>query len=206
VSHEVPTSQGPARLREHPAARPLSRLVLGHGAGGTLDTVSPDLEALARDLPAGGTSVVLVDQPWRVAGRRIAPPPPRLDAAWREVLATLPTDLPLVVGGRSAGARVACRTAAGTEAVAVVALAFPLHLPGRPERTRVDELLGSGVPTLVVQGETDPFGRPDEFPPAPHLTVVPVPGDHALRKGPAVVVAAVADFLVRLAQTTPPAG
>lgn len=206
MSRQVPTSQGPARVREHPAVRPVSRLVLGHGAGGTLDTVSPDLEALASALPAHGTSVVLVDQPWRVAGRRVASPPPRLDAAWLEVLATLPSDLPLVVGGRSAGARVACRTATRTGAVAAVALAFPLHLPGRPVRTRAGELLRSGVPTLVVQGERDPFGHPDEIPSAPHLTVVAVPGDHALRTEPSAVAAAVARYLAQLVQTAPPAG
>jgi predicted alpha/beta-hydrolase family hydrolase len=171
------------------------RLVLGHGAGGTLSTVSPDLAALADGLPAAGVRVLLVDQPWRVAGRRVAPAPARLDEAWRTVLDTLPHDLPLLVGGRSAGARVACRTASSTGAAGVLALAFPLHPPGRPERSRAAELQGSGVPTLVVQGRRDAFGRPDELPCADHVTVVAVDGDHTLATDPAQVVAAAQSWL-----------
>jgi predicted alpha/beta-hydrolase family hydrolase len=133
--------------------------VLGHGAGGGVD--APDLLA-ARDAGlAQGLQVVRVEQPWRVSGRRVAEAPPRLDAAWTAVLAALPGDAPLVVGGRSAGARVACRTAAEVGAAAVLALAFPLHPPGRPERTRLPELLLPQVPRLVVQGERDAFGVPD---------------------------------------------
>jgi uncharacterized protein len=190
----VDTRQGPARLREDAASGARARLVLGHGAGGGLDAVSPDVDALAERLPARGVTVLRVDQPWRVAGRRVAPAPARLDAAWQDVLTALPRDLPLVVGGRSAGARVACRTARSSMALAVVALAFPLHPPGRPERSRAEELLDSGVPTLVVQGRRDAFGRPAEFPPGPHV-VVEVPGDHALRADPGAVVEAVAGFL-----------
>jgi predicted alpha/beta-hydrolase family hydrolase len=191
----VPTPQGPARVRDHPAAEPTCRLVLGHGAGGSLTTASADLDALASGLPHSGCSVVLVDQPWRVAGRRVAPAPSRLDEAWTAVLDALPGDVPLVVGGRSAGARVACRTAGSTGAVAVVALAYPLHPPGRPERSRAGELLAARVPTLVVQGRSDAFGRPDELPAAPGVTVVPVDGDHALRADPPAVLAAVVRFL-----------
>lgn len=195
----VATGQGPARLRVHAADRPRARLVLGHGAGGSLDTASPDLEALAAGLPASGVTVVLVDQPWRVAGRRIAPAPARLDEAWTDVLAHLPEDaLPLLVGGRSAGARVACRTAAATGAAAAVALAFPLHPPGRPESSRAPELLGSGVPTLVVQGRSDAFGRPHELPASPHLHVAAVDGDHTLRADPAAVLRAVESFVAAL--------
>jgi hypothetical protein len=212
VERFVPTAQGPARCRDYRAAGAATcRVVLGHGAGGSPATVSPDLDRLAGSLPALGAVVVLVDQPWRVAGRRVAPAPARLDEAWQQVLAQEPVDLPVVVGGRSAGARVACRTAAATGAVAVLALAFPLHPPGRPERSRADELLAAGVPTLVVQGRSDAFGRPDELPAHPHLRTVAVDGDHALRADPLAVLAAAAAFLREQGllapdQTAPPAG
>lgn len=137
--------------------------------------------ALAAALPARGITVALVEQPWRVAGKRLGPAPKTLDAAWTPVAGLLAGHgVPLVVGGRSAGARVACRTGAATGAAGVVALAFPLHPPGRPEKSRAEELLESGLPTLVVQGAADPFGGPDEFPelPAGH-TLVPLPyGNH----------------------------
>jgi predicted alpha/beta-hydrolase family hydrolase len=186
-------------VREHGTGAARLRLVLGHGAGGTLSTVSADLAALADGLPATGVRVLLVDQPWRVAGRRVAPAPARLDEAWCAVLDALPRDLPLVAGGRSAGARVACRTAASTGAVGVVALAFPLHPPGRPETSREAELLGSGVPTLVVQGRRDAFGRPDELPQAPRVTVVAVDGDHSLAAAGEQVLAGTAAWLAALA-------
>ncbi|AYY15234.1 hydrolase [Actinobacteria bacterium YIM 96077] len=141
---------------------PRLRLVLGHGAGGGVD--ARDLTALAAALPAVGISVVRVEQPWHVAGKRLAPRPDTLDRAWLAALEAVPGDVPIIAGGRSAGARVACRTARSVGAVAVVALAFPLHPPGKPERSRAAELLGAGVPTLVVQGARDTFGRPDEFP------------------------------------------
>lgn len=139
--------------------------------------------ALAAELPARGFHVALVEQPWRVAGRRIAPAPKTLDAGWLPVLAEIAARnkreaLPVFGSGRSAGARVACRTAIEAGVAGVVALAFPLHPPGRPERSRVAELLGAGVPTLVVQGERDPFGGPSEFP-AAGPTVLEVPSaDH----------------------------
>ncbi|MCU0265442.1 MAG: hydrolase [Actinomycetia bacterium] len=171
------TPVGPARVHVHPSrtSGATATVVLGHGAGGGV--AARDLAALAAALPAAGYAVVLVEQPWRVAGRRVAGPPAQLDAAWRAVLAGLDVSGPLVVGGRSAGARVACRTAAGAGAAAVVALAFPLHPPGRPERSRAQELLASGAPTLVVQGERDPFGRPGELPPGPDVAVIPT-ADH----------------------------
>ena len=135
-------------------------------------------------LPGRGVTVVRVEQPWRVAGRRVAAPPSTLDRAWLAVLQELAVEGPLVVGGRSAGARVACRTARSVGAVGVVALAFPLHPPGRPERSRLDELEDAGVPTLVVQGERDAFGGPAAFPrkhPSPYV-VHAVPGaDHSFR-------------------------
>lgn len=197
----VATPTGPARVYVHPAtgreavctANPADRpppaaavtpvvtLVLGHGAGGGVE--APDLVALATGLPAYGVTVVRVEQPWRVAGRRVAPAPPRLDEAWRAVLAGLAARGllagRLVVGGRSAGARVACRTAAGAGASGCLALAFPLHPPGRPERSRLGELLAAAVPILVLQGERDPFGKPEEFPAAVDVRVL-AGAEHAL--------------------------
>jgi predicted alpha/beta-hydrolase family hydrolase len=177
----VPTPSGPARVLVDAATEPSGpggagdTLVLGHGAAGGVHT--RDLAALAAALPAHGVTVVRVEQPWVVAGRRVAPAPARLDEAWRAVVPALGVTGRMVLGGRSAGARVACRTARGLGAVAVVALAFPLHPPGRPERSRLSELLAAGVPTLVVQGERDPFGTPAEFPAG--VGVRPVPGaDH----------------------------
>ncbi|MBQ0853525.1 hydrolase [Streptomyces sp. BH-SS-21] len=160
-----------------------ARLVLAvsHGAGGGIE--ARDLRALAAALPAHGVTVALVEQPWRVAGKKLAPAPKTLDAGWRGLWPALAAPgLPVVAGGRSAGARVACRTATELGAHAVLALSFPLHPPGRPERSRADELLGAGVPTLVVQGGNDPFGRPEEFPDrtgpdAYELVEVPY-GDH----------------------------
>ncbi len=140
-------------------------MVLGHGAGGGL--AARDLVRLAAQLPERGVDVALVEQPWRVAGRRVAPRPVVLDAAWCAAVSALGASGgvrgALVVGGRSAGARVACRTAATLGAVGVLALAFPLHPPGRPERSRRPELEAAGVPVLVVQGERDPFGAPAEL-------------------------------------------
>ncbi|MFJ9518252.1 alpha/beta family hydrolase [Kitasatospora sp. NPDC101801] len=176
----VPTPVGDARITRFPAdgaARAL--LALGHGAGGGVD--ARDLQALAAVLPARGITVALVEQPWRVAGKKIGPAPKTLDAAWLPVLAELARPgLPLVAGGRSAGARVACRTAGQVGAVGVLALAFPLHPPGRPERSRAEELLGTGCPTLVVQAGQDTFGTPEEFPelPAGHRLVAVPYGNH----------------------------
>lgn len=150
----VPTPRGPARV--HRAGGPAGLLVLGHGAGGGLD--APDLRAAAAAARAAGLAVALVEQPWRVAGRRVAEAPGHLDAAWLAVLAALAPAGPLVVGGRSAGARVACRTAAATGAAAVLCLAFPLVAPSG--RSRDGELRAPDVPRLVVQGERDAFGRP----------------------------------------------
>ncbi|WP_372511757.1 alpha/beta hydrolase family protein [Carbonactinospora thermoautotrophica] len=184
----IPTPTGDARVVVDAAADPWGTFVAGHGAGGGAE--ARDLAALAAALPARGLTVVRVEQPWRVAGKRIAPAPSRLDTAWVAVLEALRDELTgrLVVAGRSAGARVACRTARRVGAAGVVALAFPLHPPGRPaggagdlpratQRSRVEELLGTGVPTLVVQGERDAFGAPEEFPPEVELRRVPA-ADH----------------------------
>ena len=144
----VETPRGPGRLFVDPAEQPNSILVLGHGAGGGIGAV--DLELLAQRLPAAGTTVVRFEQPWRTAGRKVGAPPPKLDEAWCAALDWLIgqqwAQHQLLVGGRSAGARVACRTASRTNPAAIVCLAFPLHLPGRPEKSRVSELLAPAPP------------------------------------------------------------
>ena len=160
---EVATPLGPAHVHDsEPDGAVRGTLVLGGGAGGSVDAA--DLVAVAGAGCAVGWRVLRVEQPWRVAGKRIAPAPARLDEGWTAVLATLADDGrltgPLVLGGRSAGARVACRTASSAGAAGVLALAFPLHPPGRPERTRLPELLLPRVPRLVVQGSRDAFGLP----------------------------------------------
>lgn len=179
----VETPVGDARVHTAAAAAPVATLVLGHGAGGGVGT--PDLTLLARRLPASGITVVLVEQPWRVAGKRVAAPPPTLDRAWTAVLAALAPDGPVLFGGRSAGARVACRTALPLGAAGVLALAFPLHPPGREGSTRLPELdqpSEGGLPVLVLQGTRDPFGSAADIPPAPGRAVVPVDGgDHSFR-------------------------
>ncbi|MDX3379182.1 hydrolase [Streptomyces sp. ME02-6991-2A] len=182
-TQNVTTDAGEARITWVPATAtttaPGPRLVLAvsHGAGGGIE--ARDLKALAAALPAHGVTVALVEQPWRVAGKKVAPAPKTLDTGWRGLWPALAEPgLPVVAGGRSAGARVACRTAAELGAAAVLALSFPLHPPGKPEKSRAEELLGTGVPTLVVQGGNDPFGRPEEFPPGAYeLAQVPY-GDH----------------------------
>jgi uncharacterized protein len=174
----VATPHGDARLIGDRSRWPIATLLLGHGAGGGAD--SPDLEALAETLPRQGVSVVRVEQPWRVAGRKVAPRPAVLDECFVAVANQIRVRTPLVVGGRSAGARSAARTARELGASGFLALAFPLHPPGRPERSRLAELMAVSVPTLVVQGERDPFGRPEEFPPDRQLAVVPG-ADHAFR-------------------------
>jgi predicted alpha/beta-hydrolase family hydrolase len=191
---EIETPQGPARAHLHEAADAVGALVLGHGAGGGVG--APDLVAVTGAARDAGFTVALVEQPYRVAGRRSSPPPPRLDAAWEAVVGHLRKnelrDLPLVVGGRSAGARVACRTAAATSAVAVLCLAFPTHPPGKPEKTRQGELDAVEVPVLVVQGARDQFGMPRS---GPAREVVTVPGNHGLKTDLDAVVGAVTDWL-----------
>jgi uncharacterized protein len=164
-------------------------VVLGHGAAGGVQ--SPDLQAATRAANDAGFSVALVEQPYRVAGRRSQAPARQLDEAWVAVVAQLFPGLPLIAGGRSAGARVACRTVEQTQAVGVLCLAFPVHPPGRPEKTRLSELDAVQLPTLVVQGERDPFGIPPE---APNRKVVLVPGTHSLQSVEAVETA-VSDWL-----------
>jgi predicted alpha/beta-hydrolase family hydrolase len=177
VTQSVETDAGTARVTWHRAKQARLVLAVSHGAGGGIE--ARDLQALAGVLPAHGVSVALVEQPWRVAGKKVAPAPKTLDLGWRGVWPALAAPgLPVISGGRSAGARVACRTAAEMGAHAVLALSFPLHPPGKPEKSRADELLGAGVPTLVVQGGNDPFGKPEEFPRGGY-EIVEVPyGDH----------------------------
>ncbi|WP_121258114.1 alpha/beta family hydrolase [Nocardioides ferulae] len=212
----IETPHGEARLvTDHPhdaqhgfAAEPLGTLLLSHGAGNGIDTA--DLTALATHLPANGFEVVRLEQPWKRAGRKVATPPPTLDAALTAAARHLQREVPLVVGGRSAGARSAARCAAHLHAAGCLALAFPLHPPGRPEKSRLPELLAVGVPTLLVQGERDTMGRPEEFPEDlpghVDLTVVPDAdhGFHVRKSGSAtpelameVVVEAVLEWLVR---------
>ena len=193
----VDTPHGPANAHLRAAAEPRAALVLGHGAGGGV--TSRDLVAATGAALAEGISVALVEQPYRVAGRRAPAPAPQLDAAWTAVvdhlLATELRGLPLIVGGRSSGGRVACRTAEATGAVGVLCLAFPLRPPRRSAAaapTRQPELDAVTVPTLVVQGARDPFGIP---PATARRAVVQVSGDHSLRTDLPAVAAAVQAWL-----------
>ncbi len=195
---EVNTPHGLANAHLHSADEPTAALVLGHGAAGGV--ASRDLVAVTGVARSAGVSVALVEQPYRVAGRRSPAPAGQLDAAWTAVVDHLCAGelrgLPLAVGGRSSGARVACRTAGATGAVGVLCLAFPLQPPrragGSPTASRLFELDEVTVPTLVVQGARDRFGIP---PAAAHRTVVQVPGDHSLRTDVQAVAAAVGDWL-----------
>ncbi|MET8446707.1 alpha/beta family hydrolase [Streptomyces sp. NPDC005209] len=179
TTETIATDAGEARVTWHPAKPARLVLAVSHGAGGGIE--ARDLQALARVLPGRGVTVALVEQPWRVAGKKVAPAPKTLDVGWRGIWPALAgPGLPVISGGRSAGARVACRTATELGAHAVLALSFPLHPPGRPEKSRAEELLGAGVPTLVVQGANDPFGKPEEFPEGAYELVEVPYGDHGL--------------------------
>ena len=201
VVREVDTPHGPARIHSHPVESPRAVLVLGHGAGGGV--TARDLVAATEAALERSVSVVLVEQPYRVAGRRSPAPATQLDTAWRAVVEALHEDearaLPVVVGGRSSGARVACRTAADVHAAGVLCLAFPLLPPARrsgaPPVSRLPELDAVRVPTLVVQGANDRSGVP---PSTRGRTVVVVPGDHALRSGLGELRAAVGAWLEEL--------
>lgn len=174
----IETPGGPGLLYRADAVAPVATLLVGHGAGAGVDTA--DLEALADQLPGRGITVVRFEQPWKVAGRKIAGPPASLDVALTAAAAGVERTVPLIVAGRSAGARSAARTASALGAAGLLALAFPLHPPGKPERSRLPELLDAGVPTRVIQGERDAFGRPEEFP--DDVDVVPVAGaDHSFK-------------------------
>ena len=184
----VETPHGPAHVHRHEVSEPRGWLALGHGAGGGVG--APDLVAATEVANELGLSVALVEQPYRVAGRKSPAPAKQLDAAWIAVMEGLPR--PLIAGGRSAGARVACRTADAVGAAALLCLAFPEHPPGKPEKSRQDELDAVTVPTLVVQGERDPFGRPR---PTECAEVVVVAGDHGLKADLDAVRAAIRAWL-----------
>ncbi|MEV6874829.1 alpha/beta family hydrolase [Amycolatopsis sp. NPDC051128] len=193
---EIDTAYGPARVYLHCAEEGEAVLMLGHGAGGGLG--AKDLVAVTRAAQAAGVHVALIEQPYRVAGRRSPAPANQLDTAWLTIVDDLSArfdGLPFVFGGRSSGARVACRTAAAGQAVAVLCLAFPEHPPGRPEKTRQPELDAVEVPVLVVQGERDPFGRPKA---GPHHEIVLVDGDHNLGKDLETVSRAATEWLSRV--------
>ncbi len=201
VTRITKTPHGDARVHLHPAAEPRGALVLGHGAGGGVE--APDLIAATAAAGSQGFSVALVEQPYRVAGKRSSPAPKQLDPAWITVVEDLRANefdgVPLIAGGRSAGARVACRTAEATGAAAVLCLAFPLQAPVRagkdPSPSRQPELDAVKVPMLVVQGERDRFGMPA---PGPNREVVVVAGDHSLRSDREAVRIAVESWLAKL--------
>jgi predicted alpha/beta-hydrolase family hydrolase len=197
---KIETQHGPARAHLHLAEEPRGALILGHGARGGIE--APDLAAATQAALSVGISVALAEQPYRVAGRRSPARAPQLDAAWLAIVehlrATELADLQLVVGGRSLGARVACRTAEAAGAVAVLCLAFPLEPPrraGKPPQSRLSELEAVTLPTLVVQGVRDPFGMPA---PGPLREVVKVQGDHGLKADPKAVAAAIRAWLPRV--------
>jgi uncharacterized protein len=204
-SLEIDTPFGVARAHLEYVDDPKGALVLGHGAGGGI--AARDLVAVAHAAHSAGLSVALVEQPYRVAGRRSPAPARQLDAAWTAVIEHLLErelrGLPLVVGGRSSGARVACRTAQATGAAAVLCLAFPLQPPprsgGAPVSSRLSELDAVTVPTLVVQGSRDRFGIP---PSTERRTVVQVAGDHSLRTDLGAIEEAARAWLLRLAAFT----
>lgn len=203
---EAETPHGPARIHLDPADEPRAGIVLGHGAAGGV--TAGDLVAVAGVARSEGVSVALVEQPYRVAGRRSPAPAHQLAAAWTAVVERLAAhelgELALIVGGRSSGARVACRTAEATGAVGVLCLAFPLQPPRRAQKaaapSRLAELDAVRVPTLVVQGARDRFGIP---PAGERRTVAEVPGDHSLRKDLGAVTAAVRGWLPGLLDEAP---
>lgn len=174
----VTTPLGDAQLHCDRARRPIAALVLGHGAGGGVD--SPDLLALSMALPNQGISIFRVEQPWRVAGKKIAPRPALLDVATVSCLNAIRVRTPIVLGGRSAGARVACRLARVSGAVGCMALAFPLQPPDRPDVTRLHELQQVDLPLLVIQGQRDAFGGADAFPSSIHVVELPA-ADHSFK-------------------------
>ena len=189
----IETPHGRANAHLHLVDDPRGALVLDHGAGGGV--AAPDLVTVTGAARAAGFSVALVEQPYRVAGRRSPPASTTLDTAWTSVLEDLRAhelaDLPVLVGGRSSGARVACRTAAATGAIAVLCLAFPLIAPSGASRQ--DELDGAGVSVLVVQGESDRFGIPE---PNERRSVVVVRGDHGLKSDPRAIADAIGPWLM----------
>lgn len=200
----VPTPYGDARLVGDRSKHPIATVLLNHGAGGGIEAA--DLVALARELPRLGISVIRLEQPWKVAGKGVAPRPEVLDECLVAAANNIRVRTPLVVGGRSAGARAAARCARTLGASGCLALAFPLHPPGKPEKSRLDELDNVGLSTLVVQGDRDAFGRPEEFPARHDLAVVPgadhsfkVPkrGDISQDEALGIIVEATLEWIIR---------
>jgi hypothetical protein len=194
---EVETANGIARITMSTPG-PVGLFAVGHGAGGGVDAV--DLVAVSTALHDLGWTIARVEQPYRVKGHRAPPRSPVLDEAWGSVIASLSADRGprLIVSGRSSGARVAVRTASDVGADGVVALAFPLHPPGRPDKSRADELKMLQVPALVVQGSRDAFGTLAEFPKRlPGVARFEVPGDHSLKQGVDQAAAAVVKWVAK---------
>ena len=194
----VPTPHGDARVHiARPADGPVGLMMLGHGAGGGV--TAHDLQLATEEALRAHLAVVLVEQPYRVAGRKAPAPPAQVDAAWRAVVEHVQAgelgDLSLIVGGRSFGGRVACRTASDVGAAGVLCLAFPVHPPGRPEKSRLAELTSVTVPTLVVQGERDPFGMPDRESLPGNFTLAVVSSDHSLKKDAPAIRSAITTWL-----------
>jgi len=195
VTLTLETPHGPALAHLHEIDNPRLAVVLGHGAGGGV--AARDIVKAAQAANEAGASVALIEQPYRVAGRKSPAPAHQLDAAWQAVVEQLPFEgLRLITGGRSSGARVACRTAQATNAQGVLCLSFPLHAPGRPEKTRLSELELVEVPVLIIQGVSDPFGMP---PAAPGREVVEVPGNHSPTGNLETHAQAIRDWLGRIA-------
>jgi predicted alpha/beta-hydrolase family hydrolase len=207
----VSTPYGDARVHvARPADGAVGLMMLGHGAGGGV--TAHDLRLATEVALGAGLAVALVEQPYRVAGRRAPAPPAQVDAAWCAVAEHLRAELgnpTLVGGGRSFGGRVACRTASDVGAAGVLCLAFPVHPPGRPEKSRLAELASVTVPTLVVQGDHDPFGVPDPQTLPSWITLAVVAGDHSLKKDAPAIRAAIARWLATVipgTRSAPPGG
>jgi predicted alpha/beta-hydrolase family hydrolase len=193
----IETSAGPAQIELDKPRSPAFLLLLTHGSGGGVD--AKDILAVRDTALTLGGAVALVTQPYRVAGRRAPGPAVKQDQAWLEIVAALRKKVrnaPLIQGGRSNGARVACRTAVEVRASGVLALSFPLHPPGKPEKSRRDELLAAGdVPVVVINGGSDPFGIPDA---ADAAEVRVIPGQpHSFRTGFDVIQETVEPWLRR---------
>ncbi|MFF0488908.1 alpha/beta family hydrolase [Nocardia sp. NPDC004068] len=180
----IETSAGPAEIELDRPRRAGALLVLTHGSGGGVD--AKDLLVVRDRAVELGVAVARVTQPYRVAGRRAPGSAVAQDAAWAEIVAALRKKVrrvPLIQGGRSNGARVACRTAVPLGAKGVVALSFPLHPPGKPEKSRRAELsaASAAIEVLVINGARDPFGVPD---PADAAEVKVIAGQaHSFRAG-----------------------
>ena len=197
----IPTPHGDARAHvARPADGPVGLMMLGPGASGGVTAY--DLRLATEEALGAGLVVALVEQPYRVAGRRAPAPPAQVDAAWCAVVEHVHSgelaDLPLIVGGRSFGGRVACRTASDVGAAGVLCLAFPVHPPGRPEKSRLAELTSVTVPTLVVQGERDPFGMPDRETLPSNITLAVVSSDHSLKKDAPAIRGAITTWLAEV--------